>query len=105
MTRMAAHDRIPEGWERARLERPDTEVLIGAGFDVVGAYCFPTEHRWPISELVGLVYSTSFLPRAVLGDLAGTFEADLTAQLSPYETSGALTETIDFAYELARRPT
>jgi SAM-dependent methyltransferase len=104
-TRTAAHDRIPEGWERVRKEHPDTAILKEAGFDVVGAYRFPTEHRWTISELVGLVYSTSFLPRAVLGDLAGSFEADLTAELGRYETSGVLPETIDFAYELARRPT
>jgi SAM-dependent methyltransferase len=103
-TRVAAHDRIPEGWERARQERPDAAILSAAGFEVVGDHRFATEHQWTIPELVGLVYSTSFLPRAVLGDLASSFAADLTAELSPYATSGVLADTIDFAYELGRRP-
>ncbi len=91
-------------WKRVREERPDTSILQEATYELVGSYRFPTEQRWTISELVGFAYSTSFLPRTVLGDLAGRFEADLTGELSAYESAGMLLETIDFAYELARRP-
>lgn len=103
-TRMGAHRRVPAGWERTRRERPDLAVLEEAGFEPVGSYRFPTDHEWTTEALIGFVYSTSFLPRAVLGDLADDFEADLRREMSGYEAAGGLRETIDFAYEFARRP-
>ena len=36
-----------------------------AGFDVVGRYEFTELHDWTVPDLVGLVYSTSLLPRSV----------------------------------------
>jgi hypothetical protein len=54
--------------------------------------------------LAGLIRSTSFLPATVLGDQATAFDADLVASLAPYSDDGAFTETVSFAYELARKP-
>jgi hypothetical protein len=52
----------------------------------------------------GFVYSTSALPRALIGDDAAAFEAGLRRELSAHARGGKLRETIDWAYELARRP-
>lgn len=42
-------------------------------------------------------------PRA-LGDDAARFEDDLRSELHAYEQSGHFRQTIEFAYDLARRP-
>jgi ubiquinone/menaquinone biosynthesis C-methylase UbiE len=104
MTKMNAHTRIPPGWEQVRAERPDRDVLQEAGFQVVGSYEFPMVHRWTPEALAGLVQSTSFLPSEVLGDLADDFEEDLRRELASCGPAGQLSQTIRFAYELARRP-
>jgi SAM-dependent methyltransferase len=102
-TRVGAQSRVPAGWDRVRLERPDTEVLTAHGFRSVRSRRFPTVHQWTVDTLIGIVYSTSVLPRAVLGDQAPAFEDDLRSALADYAVDGTLEETIDFAYELARR--
>ena len=104
MTTLNAHDRVPAGWEQDRAERPDREVLEAAGFQVVGSSAFPTPHRWTPDALIGFVSSTSFLSHAVLADRAGDFEADLRRELTSSDPTGLFSETIDFAYELARTP-
>jgi SAM-dependent methyltransferase len=102
--RVAVQDRVPAGWERARQQLPDSTLLARSGFEPVGSYSFPTGYEWTIDALTGFVYSTSFLPRAVLVDQSDAFEADLRLALDRYAIDGKLRETIDFACELARRP-
>jgi SAM-dependent methyltransferase len=99
-TALGADRRIPEGLDLARQRRPDGQVLSDAGFSVVEPYEFAVEHRWSLPELAGYVRSTSFLPASVIGDQAVAFDADLAARLGP----GPFTETVNFAYELARKP-
>jgi len=99
--KMGAQARIPAGWDRPRRQRPDADVLTSAGFRDVHSARFPTVHDWTTDELIGLVYSTSFLPRTVLGDQAAAFERDVRHELGDRDV---LRETIDFAYEAARRP-
>ena len=41
---------------------------------------------------------------ARFGDQAAAFDADLAAGLGPYGHGGVFTETVSFAYELARKP-
>ena len=101
---LGAEDRIPAGWDEARSRRPDSRVLSDAGFELAGSLEFPIEHHWTLPELAGLIRSTSFLPAAVLGDQAAAFDADLEASLGPHSDDGAFTETMSFAYELARKP-
>jgi hypothetical protein len=50
-------------------------------------------------------YSTSFLPHEVVADLADDFEEDLRRELTSRDPTGQLSQTIEFAYELARCPT
>jgi len=104
-TRVGAEGRVPAGWDRARRERPDSSVLAASGFRALGSYRFPAECDWTVDALIGFVYSTSVLPRAVLGESADAFEEDVRHELDRHATAGTLHETIDFAYELARSPT
>jgi SAM-dependent methyltransferase len=101
---LGATSRIPSGAELQRQTDPDHDVLSRAGFDPAERHQFTVEHRWTIEELAGHVRSTSFLPPSVLADRAPEFDADLMAELSPYAIDGYLTETVSFAYDLARKP-
>ncbi len=101
---LGAAQRIPAGWEKARSRRPDSEVLTDAGFELAGSHELAIGHRWTLPELAGLIRSTSFLPAAVLADRAAAFDADLAASLGSASDDGVFTETVSFAYELARKP-
>ena len=79
-------------------------MLTDAGFELAGSYELAIGHRWTLPELAGLIRSTSFLPAAVLADQAAAFDADLAASLGPHSDDGVFTETVSFAYELARKP-
>jgi hypothetical protein len=68
-----------------------------------GRYEFVEIHDWNLEALIGLAYSTSLLPRVVLGDRADAFEADLRARLLAVEPSGNFREHASFAYDLAYR--
>jgi SAM-dependent methyltransferase len=96
-------ERVPANWDRARKERPDAEVLAGAGFELVGHFEFPVEHRWTLPALAGFARSLSVLPASVLTEHAAAFDADLFAVLGPYASDGVLTETVSFAHELGCR--
>ena len=102
--RLGAEDRVPAGWELAQQRRPDSQVLSEAGFELAGRHELAIEHRWTLPELAGLIRSTSYLPAAVLGERAAAFDADLAARLGPHSKPGAFTETVSFAYDLARKP-
>ncbi len=101
MQRVDTVDRVPADLEAHITERPHAAVLEDAGFGIVGRYEFAQPHDWTIEELIGFVYSTSLLPRAVLGDRAGDFESDVRARLRSVEPSGILREDATFAYDLA----
>lgn len=94
---------VPLGWDQDRVEYPDGTVLEASGFEPVGSYAFPHHHEWTIEALIGFAYSTSFLPRTALGDLADAFEADLRNALGATDPAVRFHETINFGYELARR--
>ena len=102
--RLGVEERVPEGWDAARRQRPDVRVLGDAGFEVVGHQEFSREQRWSLLELGGLVRSTSFLSASVLGEQGAAFDAELAEALRPYADGGVYAETVSFAYELARRP-
>ncbi|GAQ58817.1 class I SAM-dependent methyltransferase [Streptomyces acidiscabies] len=101
---LGAASRVPPGAEQRRQTDPDREVLSRAGFEPAVRHEFAVEHRWTVEELAGHVRSTSFLPPSVLADRATEFDGDLMTVLSPYATDGHLTETVSFAYDLARKP-
>lgn len=96
--------RIPDDWDERRRRRPDRVVLAGAGFEYLGAFHFSSGHAWTPDELIGFVYSTSFLSRLVLGSRASEFEADMHRALDPFDLGAGLHQLVDFSYELYARP-
>ncbi|MGZ4802129.1 MAG: class I SAM-dependent methyltransferase [Acidimicrobiia bacterium] len=96
-------DRVPSTWDQHIAERPHTSVLRAAGFHIVGRYNFLEVHEWSLATLVGFVYSTSFLPRAVLGDRSAAFETDMRDRLLAAEPSGVFRDEVSFSYDLASR--
>jgi SAM-dependent methyltransferase len=101
---LGVSDRVPAGWDQPGKQDPDRDVLSRAGFEPAGRYEFWAEHSWTIGELAGHIRSTSVLAAPVLASHAAEFDADLNAVLSHHGAGGRLTETVSFAYELARKP-
>ena len=99
--RLDAEDRVPADLEAHITEQPHAAVLENAGFDVVGHYEFAQPHDWTVAELIGWVYSTSLLPRVVLGDPRGRVRI---RRVRPARTRSNLrasfTKTASFAYDL-----
>jgi ubiquinone/menaquinone biosynthesis C-methylase UbiE len=104
MARAEIHDRIPSNYDEVRRQRPDLTILGDAGFELAGSYQFPASREWTPETLIGYAYSTAVLSRAALGDLTHGFEEDLRSEFRACEPSGAVVQTMEFAYELARRP-
>jgi SAM-dependent methyltransferase len=102
--RMDPVERLPEGFAAAMAELPDETVLTRAGFTVLDRYEQTVVHDWSVDDLIGLVHSTSILPRPLLGDRAPEFDADLRARLLAVEPSGVFRDAPSFAYDLAVRP-
>ncbi|MFI4936583.1 MAG: class I SAM-dependent methyltransferase, partial [Caulobacterales bacterium] len=91
-------DGPPPGWEE------QDEGLRRAGFEDVAGYQFTVAHEWTAKAIVGHLYSTSYCSKAVLGDRAGAFEAELTAELLALDPTGRFRQEMTFGYTLARRP-
>ena len=104
MRRWRPADRIPDGYEQDRRERPDQAVLAEAGFEIGGEYRFGLEHEWTIETITGFMLATSVHSPAALGDDVPAFEADLGRRLLAHSPDGTFPQTLSFAYELARRP-
>jgi SAM-dependent methyltransferase len=101
---VGARDRVPAGWQEVRAEKPDLEVLREAGFDRLERFSVPVTLDWTFTNLVGYVYSTSVLPRALLGDKGHEFEDDLRRRLAEVAEDGPYRQETEFAFEIGRRP-
>jgi ubiquinone/menaquinone biosynthesis C-methylase UbiE len=104
LRRLDATDRLPADFQEHLDQLPHEAVLRDAGFIVEDRYEFSGRHDWTVAELIGFIYSTSLLSRAVFGDRAGAFEAEVEERMLAVEPSGVFHETTSFAYDLARRP-
>jgi SAM-dependent methyltransferase len=103
--RLGAEHRVPAGWDLPQQRRPHLQVLSDVGFEPVGRHQFTVQHRWTLEDIAGYVRSTSVLPSAVLGGQSAAFNADLAAELHPYQDdAGGYPETVSFAYDLGRKP-
>jgi SAM-dependent methyltransferase len=102
--RNAAGQRIPPGYEAARLATPDLVILRAAGFEITGRYEFAFTHDWTFDEIAGFVASTSILSAAALGAAAQQFDADLRRELGGGQPDGRFRQDSTFAFELALRP-
>jgi SAM-dependent methyltransferase len=99
---LGVRDRVPEGWEAAMDLDPHEQVLRRAGLAYEGLFEFSLVERWTVDSLIGFVFSTSFLNRAVLEHRVGAFESDLRSQLLGCCPDGVFEQELTFAYELAR---
>ena len=99
MDRLGATDRVPADLERHLADLPHDTVLEQAGFDVLGHFEFARTHDWTVDAVIGFVYSTSMLPREVIGDHADEFERAVRTRVG----TQPLREHATFAYDLARR--
>lgn len=99
--RAAATDRVPAGFEQSMSGEPHEQVLRRAGFDYAGKFEFSSEQVWTVETLVGFMYSTSLLNRAVLGQQSSEFEADLQTRMTDVEPTGRFVQALSSAYELA----
>ena len=104
LDRLDARTRLPTDFQEHIDQLPHETVLEQAGFDVLDRSEFAGTHDWSVTELIGLIYSTSLLPRVVLGDRADEFEADFEERMRAVEPSGMFREPTRFAYDLARKP-
>lgn len=100
---VAARDRVPQGWEQAMDRDPHEQVLRRAGLSYEGQFEFAVVERWNVESLIGFVYSTSDLNRAVLGRHTDAFESDLRRRMLACRPDGAFYQDLTFAYQLARR--
>jgi SAM-dependent methyltransferase len=100
---VGARDRVPHGWEQAMDRDPHEEVLRRAGLSYEGRFEFSVIEQWNVGSLVGFVYSTSDLNRAVIEHHTDAFERDLRMQLLACCADGVFEQDLTFAYELARR--
>jgi SAM-dependent methyltransferase len=101
---LAAGDRAPAGLNEARAAKPDLDVLREVGFGTLGRFTEPVVLEWTFDSLVGFVYSTAVLPRAVLKDRAAEFERDLRKRPVEVAGEGPYVQETEFACELGRRP-
>jgi SAM-dependent methyltransferase len=101
---VGARDRVPASWEQERSAQPDVEVLREAGFEAVRRLTAPVTLEWTLASLVGYLYSTSVLPRTVLGHRSHEFEEDLRRRLAEVAGTGPYRQETDFACDLLRRP-
>jgi SAM-dependent methyltransferase len=99
---VGARDRVPAGWETAREQDPDEQVLRRAGLTPEWKFELSLEHRWTVDSLVGFIYSTSFLNRTALGDRADDFAADLRRDLLACHPDDRFEHELTFDVELAR---
>jgi SAM-dependent methyltransferase len=100
---LGVRDRVPEGWEAAMDRDPHERVLRRAGLSYEGPFEFSVLERWTVDSLIGFVYSTSFLNRAVLDRNVDAFESELRAELLSCRPDGVFEQDLSFVYELARR--
>ena len=102
--RLVDSDRIPAGYDQARRDLPDQEVLRQAGFELADTSQITVRNDWTSAELAGFTFSTSVLSRAALGPLASAFEDDLRGAVEASAAGSTLRQEVSFAVELARRP-
>jgi len=102
--RPGAEQRVPAGYEADRAARPDLDILLTAGFEIMGRQEYPVSQVWTAEEIAGFVASTSVLSPEALGPDAAAFDVSLREALLAAEPAGQFRQDTTFACELARRP-
>jgi ubiquinone/menaquinone biosynthesis C-methylase UbiE len=79
-------------------------ALAESGFKDVARFTFTERYVWSVESILGNLHSTSFCSRAVLGDNAGAFADELTAELLSHDPAGVFREDLEFGYTFGRTP-
>lgn len=77
--------------------------LAEAGYEGIEVGYVPFTADFDLDGVVGLLYSTSFANRLLLGDRVEAFEADLRAALLAFEPSGRYQRQYEAEFVLGRR--
>ena len=86
-----------------RPQRDFADALADAGFTNVEAGEMPCLYDMDIPFIIGHLYTTSYCSRALLGDRAEAFEADLTARLLRLRPDGVFEWCPSISYLFADR--
>lgn len=84
--------------------RPFTQDFAESAFSNVHKQTFPIERHWTADQLVGILYSTSFASKALLGKQVGRFEHKLRAALHSISPNDDFVEHNTLELLIARRP-
>jgi SAM-dependent methyltransferase len=79
------------------------QVLGRSRFRTVETADIAMRQQWSVDEIMGFLASTSYASRAVLGDRAAAFDADLRASLQRFAAQGPLEKLVEYAVIIARR--
>ncbi|TSA45267.1 class I SAM-dependent methyltransferase [bacterium] len=80
------------------------KLIKKAGFGKVEEKKFRANHIWTIQEIIGLMYSSSFASKNLLGERAANFEKDLANSLCKLNPRGRFAEKISY-YALTAQKT
>lgn len=97
--RLEVVDRVPTNWRRPAEDDPHEAVLRRCGYLSFERLEFESRARWTSESLLGFVYSTSFLNRAVLGEERRVFERAWRAAMADFDP---IDQELSFALEWAR---
>ncbi len=76
--------------------------LADAGYEAIEVGYIPFTVEFQLDSIIGLLYSTSFANRRLLGDRVDAFEADLRDALLAFDSSGRYQRTYEAEWVLGR---
>lgn len=79
------------------------EALRRTRFETIEVADIPVHEAWSVEQILGFLASTSYASKAVLGDRAAAFEADLRRSLNAFASRGPLDKIVDYSVIIARR--
>ncbi len=99
---LGATRRAGEGTFEDPAERHDV-ILARSPFVRMTKLAESYLHEWTVDSILGVLYSTSFCSRRLLGARIDAFEADISSALLAIDSTGRFRETIEFEALLAWR--
>lgn len=91
----------------SRFTNPDKkyqDIFKAYAFSDIKTYTFPVERPLSINEFIGLLYSTSFANKKLLGSRVEEFETTMKTELGTLTDGGQLIDHNEFELIIAKRP-
>jgi ubiquinone/menaquinone biosynthesis C-methylase UbiE len=99
-----ATDRVPADIEQHLATEPHKNILVSAGFEIVGDFECMRPHEWRAETLIGFMYATSLLSQQALGSHVLEFASDLRARLRDADPEGIFRQEVSYSYTLDKSP-